>query len=341
MAFDIYKYKMLKCTCYSLFKLFLMLHKSNLSFLESFDIKNSNKVCGLLDNNLNVIALSKPFLKKIGFDRKTNINQNIVSLRDYIRKDNETNFPTYFLMNYLNHLIKHSSNQVLAYINRYNEGIVHLKHNIIQDKYHIKQFIYAEEMQIKKTINQNIIKNLNQKYNVNFFVLDNIFMEIKDLYSYICFGLIYGESLQDIANWLGISRSYVNKIITEKINPILNIPGSSSKLLLEKLIHIEFYRYIPYNIVYSTPKHDEIKTSTQIMNQINNNLNDTQKKIINMLLNNEKQLTIAEEIGVSRSYVSKIIHKQLFPMFNINSDNYNELIELLKENSNTNLKNYE
>jgi hypothetical protein len=318
-----------------------MIHKSNLSFLESFDIKNSNKVCGLLDNNLNVITLSKAFLKKIGFDKKHQLNHSIVSLRDYIRRDNEANFPTFFLMNYLNHLIKNSSNQVLAYVNRYSTGIIHLKHNVIQDKYNIKQFIYAEEMQIKKTINQNIIKNLNQKYNVNFFVLDNIFMDIKDLYSYICFGLIYGESLQDIANWLGISRSYVNKIITEKINPTLGIPGSSSKLLLEKLIHIEFYRYIPYNVVYSTPKNEEIKNSNQIMNEISNNLNDTQKKIISMLLNNEKQLTIAEEIGISRSYVSKIIHKQLFPMFNINSDNYNELIKILKSNSNTNLTNYE
>jgi predicted XRE-type DNA-binding protein len=241
-------------------------------------------------------------------------------------------------MYYLNHLVRNSSNQIVAFINETSENFMHLKHTIVQDQYNIKQFIYTEEVITKKIINKNIIKSLRQKYAVNFFVLDNIFLNMKDLYSYICFGLIYGESVQDIAKWLNISRSYVNKIITEKINPMLNIPGSSSKLLLDKLIHLEFYRYIPYNLIYLQ---NDIPQNNNNINQIVKQteiLSSIQKKIVDMLLNNHKQNSIAEEIGISRSYVSKIIHKQLCPLFNIKSENSSTLIKLLKSSFNIELK---
>ena len=144
----------------------------------------------------------------------------------------------------------------------------------------------------------------------------------------VIFGLIAGYSLQGIADYLQKSRSYISKIICESLCTKFAIPGYSSRLLADKLVSSGFNHFIPEQLLFHpqpvaiyTPPIQPLQLTTK------------QQKIVDLLMVRMTHEEIANQLGMSRALVSKIIQIELFNIFTPASRNTKELIVAIENRS--------
>jgi hypothetical protein len=94
---------------------------------------------------------------------------------------------------------------------------------------------------------RDLVEKHFKRYNVELVALENItgLISLNEKEEVVLFMLIGGYSQLEIGDLLGVSRSYVLKIISENLCVKFGLTIASTKLLIEKAIMLGFANFIP------------------------------------------------------------------------------------------------